>query len=505
MLNATAVILLFPPHIDLNTSLKDRFDLLTGMASDFHVGLIRDLDMSLTLVPSYSIGICNHEPVNQRSVCSGSKKVLADGAADFSMNGLALRSYYTGSGQPLQLMTPSVPLFSTESSIVASPDSEAESRSFDMVDGLYSIHGIVSLTIVFLTIAVFLINRSFCQRFYRKLSFAAIAQMLSLSSNWQFRQTRRRILVASCLFLVFAFQQAFIASLHSSLVLEIPAKYPVSLTHVADSNRRTLFAGGLGIEASFAGSEDPIKRKIAERAMTVDMAKGHGLWRMATTLLTDKPVTLVEASLLRDLLAVIVCMQSDYSKCHDFRFSEPFADYTTYLVCKPRVRPQVKQRVTDVFGRYFETGLFHKYMNDPFEPMKTMIDVRKAIRCYHSFLMMSGGQSESSTGVETVHVRSFGVVIFVLASVLITAAAVCVCECFLWNVRRKRMIGVGKSSSVKNGDDRRDKADKANSARRVQQQTTPAPPAPPSPPTGAAAKRLGSDRPITQSPRKLEK
>ena len=252
MLNATAAILVVPPQMQLNPSPKDPFDLLSGEVTGFHAGLIRDIGFRLTLIPAVEVGACRPDPSNGSVACTGIKRLIADRTVDFSLMEMQFQDQQDPDLAYDSLYHQGPTVYAAESSFLALPDAGASSRAFDMSDTLSFLAPVLSLTLAALTAVLLLVNWSpFKNAFVIRLPLTSIAGMLAQRFAIRVLQPHRRVALLSALFLVLMFQQMFLASLHSSLVLTIPARYPGSLADVAASKRLPLFIGGLNLDVSF--------------------------------------------------------------------------------------------------------------------------------------------------------------------------------------------------------------------------------------------------------------
>ena len=457
MLNATAAILLFPPQLDLNPDPQDALDLLQGSASEYYADIIRALGMRLTLVPSSSTGGCSMAAGNashQQPIinCIGCKRLIAEGTVDFSLNEMTITAYDPPI-DPIKMSTPGPALYMAESSFLALPDDSGGTLIVSMTDTISSLSTEILLTIVALLSLLTVINWSAThERFVRGIPLTSLAQLISLRANWYVRTVRRRLALLACLLMALMFQQMFIASIRSSLVLIIPAHYPQDLTAVAESSRPPILIGGLELDKKFLGSHNPVRQRIGKKAQDagtiIDFKRSNCLFEVAQLMqqppgTADAPavkgITFVPAQAMRDALQVILCVLSQYSLEQLIRHSEAFVSNTVFMVYRPGIRQQVKDRLDRVFKIYAEAGLCHKYNRDPISRFHSLINVENATLCLQRFRRITQDDADSSSDtVDDVRLSSYADVAVAFAVIIGLAATAFVYELQTQVMNKKR-------------------------------------------------------------------
>ena len=192
----------------------------------------------------------------------------------------------------------------------------------------------------------------------------------------------------------------------------------------------------------FLDSQDPMKRKIAHRALSskakIQLSSSHGLYDQARLVLEERAIAFLPASLPLNLLRVITCDKMERRRDHGIRISDPVHKVTTHLIMRRGIGDELRRWVERIFTTYCECGLELRYMADPFAHLKSLYSKEEYLLCFESFKKMSSqegeGSSSSSEGdaVQPVSLRSLGRgILLLLASPLIAAALACAAECFV--------------------------------------------------------------------------
>lgn len=449
-MNAKAAIIPIPPVVSVNKDPGDRFDLLVGDGASFYSAIIRALRFNLTIVPSTTGGRCIRS--HQGNItCTGTAKLLFDGDADFS---LMEGKYNSDPGiNQMQLLTPGVPLYAAEASFMSGPASGETDLISDVGDTIARVWMRTLATIICLSCFVLLINLSPKFKFVRRLSPAAVPQIMFQRSNWKFIVAHRRVAVIFSLFLVFMFTQMFMAGMQTGLVLVIPAKYLQTFEEIAESNRSTAFFGGMGIDDSFRESGSKTLIKIAERAvvnhMVIPLSQRNSVFLMAQAVREKDAVLFTSPIKVRDTVTVISCMQSEYRNDEAIRFSRPFDSETTTSIYRPGIGYEMRQRLDHVFQRFVETGLYYKYTIDPFSSLKSIIDIEKAVACFQKFKYMDQKDGHSGNDViAPVTVVSMGFMRIVFPALALVAGIAFLMELLLRRPRERSAKGASHRSPV---------------------------------------------------------
>ena len=366
MKSATAILVTFPPEIELNPNPTGFHDRLQGSAVEFYNMLIEGMKLNVSLMRGTSLGSCKFDPVSKNTTCDGITEDLATGRADFALIPMSLSTY---DPQIIDIPVRFGPkVFDAGMIFTSLPYEEAHKVEIHVLETLNEIPLFYLLSFVVYVIAMMLINYSVGRSKF--LVRITAIQMLSLSllrPLGRVQRAHRRLIYLCCLLLSFMSFQFLMGSTKSDMVVTIPAKYYETYAEVAASNRTPTLLGGLTLDQNFEKSvEDAAKQTIFHRAIERKTRFEAGTQGVFTTLATEINETIQFFDNDFEALCVvgISCYMREFHPPANLKFSKVFDFTAAITVYSQHIQADLRKHLTTFYQRVVEDGIYHRYETD---------------------------------------------------------------------------------------------------------------------------------------------
>ena len=445
MRSATAVLVTFPPEIDVNPNPTGFHDRLQGSAVEFYNMLIERMKLNVSLIRGTSLGKCKFDHISRNTTCDGITEDLATGRADFALFPMSLSTY-----DPSMIDIPvrfGPKVFDSGMIFTSLPYEEAHKVEIHVLETLNEIPLFYLLSFVVYVIAMMLINYSVGRSKFL-VGITAI-QMLSLSllrPLGRVQRAHRRLIYLCCLLLSFMSFQFMMGSTKSDMVVTIPAKYYETYAEVAASNRTPTLLGGLTLDENFEKSvEDAAKQTIFHRAIERKTRFAAGTQSVFTTLAAEINETVQFFDNDFEALCVvgISCFMRDFHPPANLKFSKVI-DYTAAItVYSQHIQADLRRHLTTFYQRVVENGIYHRYETDVPSALSPLGNTDKLTLC----MMRLGNKSTKETEVLPWNLDYYGDLLFVAIVMIFSSIIALACEI----IREQRMTKQKPSKSIPKG------------------------------------------------------
>lgn len=382
MRQVTAVIVQFPPDIEINPSPTGRHDKLQGMAVSFYNQVMVDLNLNFTLTSAKSLGRCTFDNSTGNTTCDGAVQELATGRADYSLIPMSLTSYDPRIKEEPIRFGPK--LFDSEIRFTSMPYEGSHSQDISVLETVKQIPLFHCLSVAVYLIVLLMINQSVRRKKrITRINFWQMWGVIVLRPNGKVRTTRRRILYVLCLFLSFMNYQFFLGSTKSDMVVVIPAKYYETVEDVASSNRTVTWVQGLTVDEHFEEADDPLSREILQRTIARGSRYPSTNNGVFTTLAQQLNQTIQFHDSYFESMCIIGlrCYLDSFVPLRHLRLSNPIAQTVGIVTYSRLIDPALRAYLTRFYQRLVDTGIYHRYQSDIRESLSPLGDTDRLVLC----------------------------------------------------------------------------------------------------------------------------
>lgn len=383
MRNAIAAVATFPPDLDINPAPTGQHDKLVGMGGQFFNTLIQYMNVNVTMVGAKSIGECVKDKNGANVTCDGLAALLATGGADFSVLPMPLNAFI-----PIQKEFPVHfgPVLSLAEVVFgSSPSRDARVENISILQTHEKMVLTNCLAAVSFLVCFFLINWSVKRAKFRRLySPCQMWGLTCMKPGPNVRATHRRISLFTSLFLALMNWQILMGTIGSDMVVTIPAKYYETLEEVSASNATPTMRSGAVVDRLLGQSNDPMKRRIFERAVQRKKfySRGDKSALMAMSQQLNETVPFLSSKVVANVMIGLSCFAGGYYPPREFRFSKPFATIMTVNVYGRSVAPDLRRHVSRFYERIVDSGVYLRYSADVTSTLSAIVDSDLLTLCF---------------------------------------------------------------------------------------------------------------------------
>jgi hypothetical protein len=384
MKSAIATLACYPPDLDVNPSPSGLHDRVIGMASGFFNSMIQSMKLNVTVIGVKMIGSCRYIASLGNDSCDGAVKELATGRADFTLIPVTPQVYDYRSKRVPFLFGPK--LYEAEMTFTSEPYEASKQQPITILHHLTEMPVFLALQLLCVIALIGLINFQFFKMLrisVRKVRMIQVLGLLLMKPGISVIVPHQRIAFACCLILAAFSFQILTASMGSSMVVILPAKYYETLNDVAASNATPTMLAGIEMDIIFKESKDPARHAIRQRAIDRKTRYASNDTSIFMKIANDlrQTVSLFHSKLESGSVIGMNCVINNFSPSPSLRESRQFERVTAIMAYSRSIKPDLRRHLSHFFQSAAETGIYHRRNNNAQSSLSALGNTDRLVLC----------------------------------------------------------------------------------------------------------------------------